>query len=133
MDIAFGNDTMGRNTVTVNRHVTVGWFMKQFNITFIIILFFIVAGCAAKAPELKPLTLQATQNHIKSEAEKLDTTQKNFIPSLEKTTPAPIKEEPVMPVYNPLEDHMVSFSMINEDLKAILYSLSQSEIGRAHV
>ena len=126
MDIAFGNDTMGRNTVTVHRHVTVGWFMKQFNITFIIILFFIVVGCAAKAPELKPLTLQATQNHIKSEAEKLDTAQKNFIPSLEKTTPALIKEEPVMPVYNPLEDHMVSFSMINEDLKAILYSLSQS-------
>ncbi|MEA3479628.1 MAG: STN domain-containing protein, partial [Bacteroidota bacterium] len=31
-----------------------------------------------------------------------------------------------MPLYDPLEDHTVSFSMINEDLKVILYSLSQS-------
>jgi MSHA type pilus biogenesis protein MshL len=126
MDIAFGNDKVGRNKVTVYRRVTVGGFMRQFNIIFIIILLFITTGCATRAPELKPLSLQATQKHIKSESDKLDAAQQKFITGLEKTMPPVIKEEPVMPVYNPLEDHMVSFSMINEDLKAILYSLSQS-------
>jgi general secretion pathway protein D len=100
--------------------------MRQSNIIWIIILLFIVTGCANRAPALKPLSLQTTQQHIKSESEHLDAAHKRFIPDLEKTTPRVIKEEPIMPVYNPLEDHMVSFSMINEDLKAILYSLSQS-------
>ena len=100
--------------------------MRQSNIIWIIILLFIVTGCANRATALKPLSLQTTQQHIKSESEHLDAAHKRFIPDLEKTTPRVIKEEPIMPVYNPLEDHMVSFSMINEDLKAILYSLSQS-------
>jgi general secretion pathway protein D len=100
--------------------------MRQSNIIWIIILLFIVTGCANRATALKPLSLQTTQQHIKSESEHLDAAHKRFIPDLEKTTPRIIKEEPIMPVYNPLEDHMVSFSMINEDLKAILYSLSQS-------
>lgn len=34
--------------------------------------------------------------------------------------------EPIMPVYDPLEDHKVSFSMVDEDLRLILYALSQS-------
>jgi MSHA type pilus biogenesis protein MshL len=100
--------------------------MKHFDIIWIIILLFFVSGCATRAPILKPLSLQSTQKHIESESEKLNAANKKFISGLEKTTPPIIKEEPVMPVYNPLEDHMVSFSMINEDLKAILYSLSQS-------
>jgi MSHA type pilus biogenesis protein MshL len=100
--------------------------MRQFNIMWVIILLFIVSGCVAEAPALKPLSLQTTQHHIESESEHLDAAHKKFIPDLEKTAPRVIKEEPVMPAYNPLEDHMVSFSMINEDLKAILYSLSQS-------
>jgi MSHA type pilus biogenesis protein MshL len=100
--------------------------MKHLDIIWIIILLFFVTGCATRAPELKPLSLQTTQKHIESESEKLNAANKKFISGLEKTTPRIIKEEPVMPVYNPLEDHTVSFSMINEDLKAILYSLSQS-------
>ena len=126
MDIAFGNDKVGRNTITVPRCATVGGFMRKFNIIFVITLFFITSGCVSSAPELKPLSLQTTQKHIKSESEKLDAAHQKFITGLEKAVPPVIKEEPIMPVYNPLEDHMVSFSMINEDLKAILYSLSQS-------
>jgi len=34
--------------------------------------------------------------------------------------------EPVMPAYDPLEDHIVSFSMVDEDLQMVLYSLSQA-------
>jgi MSHA type pilus biogenesis protein MshL len=100
--------------------------MKHFDIIWIIILLFFVTGCTTRAPELKPLSLQTTQKHIESESEKLNAANKKFLSGLETTTPPIIKEEPVMPVYNPLEDHTVSFSMINEDLKAILYSLSQS-------
>ena len=101
--------------------------MRQFNIIFGAILLFIIAGCATqKTPSLETLSLQTTQKHIKSESEHLEASQREFIPSLEKVTPREVNEKPVMPVYDPLEDHTVSFSMINEDLKVILYSLSQS-------
>ena len=101
--------------------------MRQFNIIFGVIFLLIITGCAIQRnSSLENLSLQTTQKHIKSESEHLESSQKEFIPSLERITPREIKEEPVMPVYDPLEDHTVSFSMINEDLKAILYSLSQS-------
>ena len=101
--------------------------MRQFNIIFGVILSLIMIGCATqKTPSLETLSLQTTQKHIKSESELLEASQRNFIPSLERITPREVNEKPVMPVYNPLEDHIVSFSMINEDLKMILYSLSQS-------
>ena len=101
--------------------------MRQLNIIFGVILLLIVTGCATqKTPSLEKLSLQTTQKHIKSESEHLEVSQREFIPSLERITPREVKEEPVMPLYDPLEDHTVSFSMINEDLKVILYSLSQS-------
>lgn len=34
--------------------------------------------------------------------------------------------DPVLPEYDPLEDHIVSFSIIDESLETLLYSLSQS-------
>lgn len=101
--------------------------MRQLKIIFGVILSLIMIGCATqKTPSLETLSLQTTQKHIKSESELLEASQRNFIPSLERITPREVNEKPVMPVYNPLEDHIVSFSMINEDLKMILYSLSQS-------
>ena len=99
--------------------------MKKYNI-FVIIFSIIIVGCAERTPTLKTLSLQTTQDHIKSESQQLDAAQKEFIPSLERVSPRAIHEEPVMPLYDPLEDHTVSFSMIDEDLKVILYSLSQS-------
>ncbi|MBW2012233.1 MAG: pilus (MSHA type) biogenesis protein MshL [Deltaproteobacteria bacterium] len=100
--------------------------MKKLNIILGIVFSIIIFGCAERAPNLKTLSLQTTQDHIKSESEQLDAAQKEFIPSLERVSPRVIHEKPVMPLYDPLEDHTVSFSMINEDLKVILYSLSQS-------
>ena len=102
--------------------------MRQFNIIFGVILsIIIITGCATqKTPSLETLSLEATQKHIKSESEQLEASQRKFIPSLERITPRKVNDKPVMPVYDPLEDHTVSFSMINEDLKVILYSLSQS-------
>jgi MSHA biogenesis protein MshL len=101
--------------------------MRQFYIIFGGIFLLIITGCAIQKPSsLEKLSLQNTQNHIKSESEHLESSQGKFIPSLERVTPREIEEEPVMPAYDPLEDHTVSFSMINEDLKMILYSLSQS-------
>ena len=127
MDITSCNYKMGRNPIKVHRRSIVGGYMRQFNIIFGVILSLIITGCAAqKTPSLESLSLQTTQEHIKSESEMLEASQRKFIPSLERVTPREVNEKPVMPVYDPLEDHTVSFSMINEDLKMILYSLSQS-------
>ena len=118
---------MGRNRIKAYRRSIVGGTMRQFNIIFGTILLLAITGCATqRTPSLEKLSLETTQKHIKSESDHLETSQRKFVSSLERITPRAVIEEPVMPVYDPLEDHMVSFSMINEDLKAILYSLSQS-------
>ena len=100
--------------------------MRILNIILGIIFSIIIVGCAQRGSNLKTLSLETTQDHIKSESEQLDAAQKEFIPSLERVSPRVIHEKPVMPLYDPLEDHTVSFSMIDEDFKVILYSLSQS-------
>ncbi|MGD2029789.1 MAG: pilus (MSHA type) biogenesis protein MshL [Desulfobacterales bacterium] len=100
--------------------------MRILNIILGIIFSIIIVGCAQRGSNLKTLSLETTQDHIKSESEQLDAAQKEFIPSLERVSPRVIHEKPVLPLYDPLEDHTVSFSMINEDFKVILYSLSQS-------
>jgi len=62
---------------------------------------------------------------IKNESEKLAKKQKELRDLLESSVKKEIEIEPIMPVYDPLKEHIVSFSMINEDLKMVLYSLSR--------
>ena len=127
MDIDSRNSRMGENPIKGYIRSIVGGYMRKFNIIFMAFILLVITGCATQnTASLEKISLQNTQNHIKSESESLESSQGEFIPSLERLAPREIKEEPVMPVYDPLEDHMVSFSMVNEDLKMILYSLSQS-------
>jgi general secretion pathway protein D len=63
---------------------------------------------------------------IKSESLKLDQVQKDLVQGLERTRTPPVRVEPVLPVYDPFEDQTVSFSVVDEPLQTVLYSLSQA-------
>lgn len=103
--------------------------MKVLKRFLIGMLFIVFGGCSlgpASVLEKKRPMPDALDREIASESDKLGTRYNGLIKSLEKDSPRKVEAEPVMPVYDPLEDHIVSFSMIEEDLKLVLYSLAQS-------
>jgi len=103
--------------------------MKRFNIFFLIFFPLFFAGCAhGPSSVLEPERPgpDSLPKKIAEESEGLAKTQKELRDSLEKTPPKKVELDPVMPAYNPLEDHIVSFSMVEEDLQLVLYSLSKA-------
>jgi len=68
----------------------------------------------------------AIPEKIVAEVQELADIQRYLADALESRKTREIEVEPVMPAYDPLADRMVSFSMVDEDFKMILYSLSQS-------
>ncbi len=63
---------------------------------------------------------------VLAESDNVARVQEELVKSIEKTSLEKIEVEPVLPSYDPLEDHMVSFSALEEDLETILYSIAQS-------
>ena len=68
---------------------------------------------------------EESNEQLVNESQKLAKKQKELRALLESSVEKDIDIEPVMPVYDPLKEHIVSFSMVNEDLKMVLYSLSR--------
>ena len=103
--------------------------MKGSKILFWILFPLFLAGCThgtSSVKELKKPYHDHANKILKAESEILAKVQKELVDTLEKVPPKAIELKPVMPAYNPLEDHMVSFSMVQEDLQLVLYSLSQA-------
>ena len=103
--------------------------MNKWNHITTGILCLLFCGCSLGPssllePEHRPPRWVPEQTIVESEEAGLAT--EKLVKGLEKDLPKEVDVEPVMPVYDPLEEHIVSFSMIDEDLKLILYSLSQS-------
>ena len=86
-------------------------------------------GCSLGPPpigfehrtEIEPLS-----EDVAKESQALADIQKDLSRRLEKPVSKKVDMKPVMPEYDPLADQKVSFSMVDEDLQLILYSLAQS-------
>jgi MSHA type pilus biogenesis protein MshL len=65
-------------------------------------------------------------DQIQTESDHLAKRQQTYRQGLEKTSLPIIEAEPILPSHDPLEDQIVSFSMVDEDLQMVLYSLSQA-------
>ncbi|MBW1730361.1 MAG: pilus (MSHA type) biogenesis protein MshL [Deltaproteobacteria bacterium] len=90
---------------------------------------FFLAGCSMgphSMREPKPPTAKVVPKNIKEESKSADKDRQALVDYFEKKALKELEVEPVMPKYDPLEDHIVSFSMIDEDLQLVLYSLAQS-------
>ena len=98
--------------------------------TLLLIIFsFVLAGCAPGPQSIREperLSLGDIPAKINEESARLTNLQKTLTDSLQTAAPREIDVEPLMPVYDPMEDHMVSFSAMDEDLQAVLYSLARA-------
>ena len=63
---------------------------------------------------------------IKAESEDLALKQQQLRSTLQTKQPPQVDVEPLVPTYDPLEDQIVSFAMVDEDIQMVLYSLSQA-------
>jgi len=103
--------------------------LGTFNFRHFLALTLFLAGCAlgpSSVLEREKPGPDSIPKRIGEESEELARIRKEVRDSVEKIPPRKVEAEPVMPVYDPLEDHIVSFSMVDEDLQLVLYSLSQA-------
>ena len=102
--------------------------MKIFKTFFLILFCLWFTGCMSmpySKRQDKREVQEESNEPLVNESQKLAKKQKELRDLLESSVEKDIDVEPVMPVYDPLKEHILSFSMVNEDLKMVLYSLSR--------
>ena len=104
--------------------------MKTKHVWCAVLLVWLITGCShqqqlreARKRKDSPV---AIQEKIVAEARELAGVNRYLRDALESSRTREIEVEPVMPAYDPLADRMVSFSMVDEDFKMVLYSLARS-------
>lgn len=104
--------------------------VKRPAIFLIVVAFFFLDGCihgpSSVLDPKRPSADVIPKEIIRTESNKLGTIQKELVETLEEKAPREVQVEPMMPEYDPLDDQIVSFSMVNEDLQLMLYTLSQA-------
>jgi general secretion pathway protein D len=60
------------------------------------------------------------------ESAQLTDTQAKLHEGIARSNPPTIDVQPLIPAYDPLEDQLISFSMLNENIQVIFYALSQA-------
>ncbi len=98
---------------------------KCFSIVMVVLMLF---GCAAApvAPQRPEDPHAEAQAFIEKSSDRLAQRQSTLHRTVPKRPPLKIETQPVLPVYDPLEDHMVSFSMKDESIQSVLYSLAKA-------
>lgn len=89
----------------------------------------ICAACAAGSQQAQTPVEQAEslQDVTRERSEALGRLQTRMRNELQQKRQAPLVDiQPVMPVYDPLEDRMVSFSMVDETIQSVLYALARA-------
>ncbi|MCP4714981.1 MAG: pilus (MSHA type) biogenesis protein MshL [Deltaproteobacteria bacterium] len=105
--------------------------MNSARIVVLISLATCLTGCRTGDLHVKNDSApQATSSaeQIKNESQELAESRRTLRALIEQAEEKTVSVEPVMPRYNPLEDHTVSFSMVDEQLKMVLYALAR-EVG----
>lgn len=99
--------------------------LRIFKNVVILLFFLVMSGCShlgTQTPEQK----EGLSSQIKNESETLRSKQRQRSEALEKKADKPIVADPVLPKYDPLDDHKLSFSMVEEKLETVLYLLADS-------
>ncbi|MFH1077050.1 MAG: hypothetical protein V1753_09530 [Pseudomonadota bacterium] len=101
--------------------------MKNLIACFIVML--LSGGCAlgpASVRDPERISPKSISSQIAKESDQVGLEQQERINSLEGSAQPDIQVRPVMPKYDPLEDQVISFSMLNEDLQLVLYAFSEA-------
>ena len=103
--------------------------MKRFLLLVTVIVSLFFGGCTYgpySVRDTKTPSPDIDSSRIVSESNDLTALQDTLTTSLEKPAPRKFEVEPLMPAYDPLEDHTVSFSAVDEDLQTVLYSMARA-------
>jgi MSHA type pilus biogenesis protein MshL len=103
--------------------------MKKVAILIVLCAIVVCAGCTMGPYSVRDQenpTAETIPSRLTAESDTINGVQNELTRSLEKLAPRTIDIEPLMPAYDPLADHTVSFSAVDEDLQTVLYSLSRA-------
>ena len=105
--------------------------MKKINLNMmgVLLLTILLSSChLGPASVLDPKEPPPTPvpETIRQESEDLARIQKELRGTLEQYSTKKPQARPVLPQYDPLDDRIVSFSVVNEELDIVLYSLAQA-------
>ncbi|MBT8490080.1 MAG: pilus (MSHA type) biogenesis protein MshL [Deltaproteobacteria bacterium] len=103
--------------------------MKRFLLLVTVIISLIFGGCTYgpySVRDAKTPSPEIVPSRVVNESNNLNALQDALTTSLEKPAPRKFEVEPLMPAYDPLEDHTVSFSAVDEDLQTVLYSMARA-------
>lgn len=96
---------------------------------FLLVLAVMFSGCSNRTrpenryPETPPSYFR---DQVNEQSDELARIQEQLAADLEKKAEKKISIAPVMPVYDPLEDQVVSFSIVDEELQKVLYTFAQA-------
>ena len=91
-----------------------------------LVLFFLT-GCVINDPVREDLDLGPSMgSKIKTYSDSLAERQKQRHQAIEKSNKKQMIVKPLLPEYDPLEDHKISFSMVDESLETVLYLLADT-------
>ncbi len=98
----------------------------RYRFKFLVILCVLIfCGCLHSGQEPERAQ-KKTISDLPQTSRRLEQKQKNLTRKLERKSKKPIIAEPVPPKYDPLEDHKVSFAMVQEKLETVLYLLADT-------
>ncbi|MDY7036129.1 MAG: pilus (MSHA type) biogenesis protein MshL [Thermodesulfobacteriota bacterium] len=100
---------------------------KAFFLVFFPLL--VLSYCAPGPSSMlqpKPPSAEEMSNQMISDSEELVKRQKKLHESITKVQEKIPEIKPIKPFYNPMDDITVSFSMMNENLQAVLFALSRA-------
>lgn len=103
--------------------------MKRVLLLVTVIISLISGGCTYGPYSVRDAKIPSPDiapSRVVSESNDLTALQDTLTTSLEKPAPRKFEVEPLMPAYDPLEDHTVSFSAVDEDLQTVLYSMARA-------
>jgi len=95
---------------------------------FLFIVATLCLSCATGNRSAKDFQEKASrlQNNVRTVSSQLEGMQTAMRRDLQHKQVPAIDVAPVMPVYDPLEDRMVSFSMVDEPIQSVLYALAKA-------
>ena len=100
--------------------------MKRVLTILICSLGLLACAAAPRTPQKPEDPHTLAQEHIEKASSLLAERQSALREKLQHKPAPAIEMVPVMPVYDPLEDQMVSFSMTDESIQAVLYALAKA-------
>lgn len=100
--------------------------MRAWRAVVLLLLLWSCASAPAPKYPAKQDSFQNLSREVEDESRQVGQAYRDLREKVESRPRVEPELEPVMPVYDPLDDHIISFSVVNESFQTVLYALSKS-------